>query len=95
MAQRFFEIFGSDKHLQKLPESSREFYAKNISIIDMRNENEEDSISKPAEKLFYYPLELLNHSNIHFVDTADKFEEMLNYYETSKPTIIGMDCEWK
>ena len=32
--------------------------------------------------------------NITFVDTSNTFAEMLDYFETAKPDIIGMDCEW-
>jgi hypothetical protein len=32
--------------------------------------------------------------SITFVDNSDTFTEMLDYFETSKPDIIGMDCEW-
>ena len=31
---------------------------------------------------------------ISFVDNSNAFAEMLHYFETSKPDIIGMDCEW-
>ncbi len=89
---KFLTIFGVEKNLQRLPESTREFYSKNIEIFDQWSEEETD-IS--AKNKFYYPHELLNEKNIHFVDSPESFEDMLSYFEAAQPQIIGLDCEWK
>lgn len=103
-AHKFLNIFGVEKNLLKLPESIKEFYLKNIEVIhedDLRREQQCDnkpsdqSTNPTMQKKFYYPHEHLNERNIHFVDTVKRFDEMLGYFEESKPTMIGLDCEWK
>ena len=91
-AHKFLTVFGLEKNLQRLPESTRDFYTKNIEIFDLRSE--EDTALSTTSK-FYYPHELLNEENIHFVDSPESFEEMLSYFEAAEPQVIGMDCEWK
>ena len=96
-ANVFLQIFGQEKHLKKLPESIREFYLKNIEIISTNVNNElktSRSRSQSAEK-YYYPHELLTQTQIKFLDKEEHLVEMIDYFKTKKPDIIGLDCEWK
>ncbi len=50
---------------------------------------------KKSFSQFYYPHELLNEKNIHFIGSTDEFKRMLGYFEFNKPQVIGLDCESK
>jgi hypothetical protein len=92
IANRFLSIFGYDKNINKLPESLREFFIKNIQIIQQVQNDLSHIIN--TEK-YYYPEHLLNDTNIKFVQTNQDFIQMLDYFEETKPDAIGQDCEWK
>ena len=46
-----------------------------------------------TEIKFYYPDDILHEGNIHFVGTPAKFANMLKYFESTKPKVIGLDSE--
>ena len=95
-AHSFIHEFGYEKSLNKLPESLKEFYTKNIDFITNKTNKAASAIrSQSAEKDYYYPHHLLNENNIKFVGSPDDFVGMLDFFESTKPSVIGMDCEWK
>lgn len=95
-AHKFLHEFGYEKSLSKLPESMKEFYAKNIELITNKKNREASATrSRSAENKYYYPHQQLNEANIKFVGTTEDFVGMLDFFESSKPLVIGLDCEWK
>ena len=99
IAHKFLYIFGYEKNFNKLPDSLKEFYTKNIEIIQADNLKKKE-IAELDEvvlegKKYHYPSDLLNENNIKFVGSAKAFEDMLAYFEEAKPTVLGLDCEWK
>ncbi len=45
---------------------------------------------------FYQPDEnVFNENMMIWVDDQIKFDSMLDYFEQTKPKVIGLDCEWK
>ncbi len=95
-ADKFLNEFGYEKILNKLPESQRDFFIKNIEIIKQNNKKNFTKLYEINNREnFYYPESILNETNIRFIDDESKFNEMLDYFETKRPTTIGLDCEWK
>lgn len=93
VANKFLDIFGYDKNLNKLPDSLKEFFLNNIEFI--KADSKEDSTEPQPAKKFHYPTEFLNESKIKFIECPESFVDMLNYFEEAKPKVIGLDCEWK
>jgi len=91
-AFKFLKVFGFENNLLRLPESTRDFYTKNIELFDLVNEDESILNLKSD---YYYPHEYLSEKNIYFVGSSENFEEMLNFFNATSPQIIGLDCEWK
>lgn len=96
IANHFLHIFGYEKNLNKLPESLKDFFIQNITIIqtDSNQTARGNQSNVPSDK-HYYPDDLLNEINIQFVQTVDEFNTMLDFFEKSKPDAVGLDCEWK
>ena len=90
-ARYFIDLFG-DHLITKLSSSFQNLYfslettATYVKSAASKKEGRE--IKKDS---FYQPLI----ENIVFVDTEEKFNDFLNEFETSKPNVIGIDCEWR
>jgi hypothetical protein len=84
-AKYFIDLYG-DHVLKKLSINSQNLY-KSLGAIGY---NEKKKVAEKKDS-FYQPLI----ENIIFVDCEEKFNDFLNDFETSKPNVIGIDCEWR
>lgn len=87
MGMYFANKFGYE-YIQRLPPQTQIFYDQNAAILqDKYIEN----LKWPAAKLddFYHPEDLAD-QNIVFVDDIKKIDDMLDFFETTKPDIIGI-----
>ena len=84
-ANLFFEAFGYE-FLKELSISTQEFFHKNIDFI--QRDAKKDASTSKNDATFYCPADF-DEKNIIFVDNALQFIEMLNYFETKKPDVVG------
>ena len=91
-AHKCLEIIKFD--INTLPDSPKEFYFTNMEIFQSETFNKTNQVDI-VEKKTYYPDEVLNENNIAFIGNKVEFVQMLDFFEIQKPTIIGLDCEWK
>lgn len=80
-AKMFLDVIGHD-YLKNLSPGTQDFFHNNVNLI--RN----TSVVSSNQSEYYYPSELEDES-IRYVDDEAKFKEMLDYFETTKPNIIG------
>ena len=80
-AKIYLDVLGHD-HLKNLSPSTQEFFHNNVNLI--RN----TSVGSSNQFEYFYPAELEDES-ILYIDDEAKFKEMLDYFETTKPNIIG------
>jgi hypothetical protein len=79
--------FGSS-YIQKLPPPTQDFYNRNAPLLESKYKENITLTSTYSKDEFYYPSEL-NDENIVFVDDKSKFAEMLEFFETKKPDVVG------
>lgn len=88
VAHKIMHIFGYQKMFARLSNSHQEFMEKNIRFI---SSNQKETVQNHEN--YYFPSELVE--RILFVQTREEFQRMLDYFESEKPGVVGMDCEWK
>ena len=64
------------------------------NIQELFKERENENLTQNSTQ-YYICSDLMGTADIIFVDTSELFLEMLEYFEQTKPNLLGFDCEWK
>lgn len=94
LAVYFVKRYGYE-YMRRLPSATQSFYDENAVILDRNGKYMDNILLKwppPEADDFYYPSDLRD-EDIVSVSNQEQFNEMLKFFETNKPEIIGKKRE--